>query len=181
MRGPWRIVAVSLVIAVGAARLAAAADIDAFFGHFIGQTISASDDDSVTARDLDVTIGPTDGGAFQVDWKTTVRSDGETRKKSYAIDFEQTPREGIFASQMRRTMFGDRVPMDPMKGDPLVWARLVGDTLTVYAMRITETGTYDMQIYERTLAPGGLALTFTRYREGDSIRVVRSFLKRQPE
>jgi hypothetical protein len=180
MRGSWRIVAVTALFVAVAGRVAGAADVDAFFGHYIGQTITTSDDSSISARDLDVTIGPTDGGAFQVDWKTTVRADGETREKRYAIDFERTPREGIFASQMRRTMFGDRVPLDPMKGDPLVWARLVGDTFTVYAMRITEDGTYDMQIYERTLVPGGLALVFSRYREGDPIRIVRSFLERQP-
>lgn len=179
MRGRWRWIMVAVfVAAVGVAEVSAA-PIDAFFGRFAGHSLSEGDGNDVAARDFDVDIRPIKTGAFQIAWTTTVRDGGTTREKRYVIDFESTRRGGIYASQMRENMFGDRVPLDPMNGDPLVWARIVDDTLTVYALLITESGSYEMQIYERTLVPDGLRLTFQRLREGEAVRVVRGFLKRQ--
>jgi hypothetical protein len=75
-------------------------------------------------------------------------------------------------------MFGNRVPMDPLSGDPFVWCRIAGRTLTVYALLINDAGRYDLQIYDRTLVDEGLELKFTRLREGDPPRVLTAFLER---
>ena len=48
-------------------------------------------------------------------------------------------------------MFGHQVPLDPLKGDPYVWCRIVGRVLTLYSLQITDDGGYDLQIYERTV------------------------------
>ncbi len=81
---------------------------------------------------------------------------GQTEKrKAYTIAFQPTQRPGVYSSAMRANVFGERVPMDPFKGDPFVWARLSGKTLSVYALIILADGGYDLQIYDRTLTPDG--------------------------
>lgn len=151
--------------------------IEAFFGTFKGQTILESDG-VMTTRDLDVAIAPSRTG-FNVHWTTTTLGrDGALKRESSSIDFEPTRRAGIFASQMRSDMFGNRIPLDPLRGDPFVWARLIETTLTVYALLITDDGGYEMQVYHRTLADGGLSLRFFRFREGDAVRTVTASLKR---
>ena len=60
-----------------------------------------------------------------------------------------------------------------------MWARVLESTLTVYAMIITDTGAHDMQVYERTLAPGGLSVKFKRLRDEKPLQVVNGILKRE--
>jgi hypothetical protein len=151
--------------------------VEAFFGTYEGVSIQR-DDDGTNVRDLGVRIGPTNGG-FNVTWTTTVRTtDGKSKPKSYSIDFEESRREDIYRSQMRADKFGNRVPLDPLAGDPYVWARISGPTLTVNALVITDDGDYDLQVYHRTLTEDGLALEFSRFREGEEVRTVTAQLRR---
>lgn len=169
--------AAAIVPARAASAPVAPTGFEAFFGTYKGQTILEGDG-VVTTRDLDVAIAPTDRG-FNVSWTTTTLGrDGATKRDGYSIDFEQTRRPGIFASQMRTNMFGNRVPLDPLRGDPFVWARIADTTLTVYALLITDNGSYEMQTYHRTLQDGGLALRFFRFREGETVRTVTASLRR---
>ena len=66
-----------------------------------------------------------------------------------------------------------------MQGDPYVWARIVGDTLTIYALVVLEEGGYQMQVYDRTLSEAGLELEFSRIRNGERLRNIATTLKRQ--
>ena len=151
--------------------------IEPFFGEYRGKTISEYDGETTT-RDLGVSIKP-DGEYFKITWNTvTRRDDGELKHKSYSISFTPTRRPEVYRSAMRTDMFGNRVPMDPLSGDPFVWCRIAGRTLTVYALLINDAGRYDLQIYERTLVDEGLELKFTRLREGDPPRVLTAFLER---
>jgi len=157
--------------AVGDARL------EDFIGEFQGHTVS-NNDDGLTTRDLGVTITRTRSG-FNVTWMTVIpKGSNEVKKNSYSIDFEPTRRENIFGSAMRTDMFGNRRPLNPLEGDPFVWATLRGETLTVHALIITESGEYEMQTYERTLDRGGLHLEFTRIRNGLNQKYITGFLKR---
>ncbi len=79
---------------------------------------------------------------------------------------------------MRKDVFGNRAPNDPMKGDPYVWARLRGDTLTVYALIVTPDGSYDMQVYDRTLTKNGMKLDFKRFLEGQKVKSIKGELQR---
>jgi hypothetical protein len=166
-----------VVVLVLAALLAAAAPagraaeapppavgIEAFFGSYAGRG-SGSTDDHATDRDLAVTIAPAADRGFVVSWSTAVRGEaGEAEKrKAYSIGFQPTQRPGVYSSAMRANVFGDKVPMDPFKGDPFVWARLSGTTLSVYALIILDDGGYDLQIYDRTLTPDGVDLVFSRW------------------
>ncbi len=150
--------------------------IEAFFGRYTGQAISSTED-GLSKRDLNVRIKDAGGGRFTVDWMTfTRKSDGRRKRKSYSITFRATPREDIFASAMGRDMFGNAVPLDPMKGDPYVWARIKGKTLTVYALIVTDEGGYEMQVYDRTLTEQGLDLRFERFRDGQKLRLITGTL-----
>jgi hypothetical protein len=151
--------------------------IEAFFGTYEGTSISTNGD-GLSTRDMKVSISPTNRG-FNVTWNTITRkADGQTKRKTYSIDFEPTPRADIFGSEMRRNKFGDRVPFDPLKGEPYVWARITGSTLTVYSLHITADGSYDMQVYNRTLSDQGMNVRFTRFSEGEPMRVVTGTLAR---
>lgn len=153
--------------------LADDASIEAFYGTYEGQAFSKTKSEP-GARDVSVSIQP-HGSGFTVKWSTE-KVDGD--RKSYSIDFEPTKRPGIFGSAMRRNKFGDSVPLDPLKGDSYVWARITGPTLTVYGFIITPEGSYEMQVYHRTLSEKGLELKFSRYLEGEPVRLIEGTLFR---
>ena len=130
-------------------------------------------------RDINVTISEKGRGGFNVFWATvSTRADGELKRKSYSIDFRRTNRDNIYQSAMRKDVFGNDAPNNPMKGDPYVWARISGDTLSVYALIVTDDGSYDMQAYHRTLTPEGMKLRFSRTIEGEEKKVITGELKR---
>ena len=55
---------------------------------------------------------------------------------------------------------------DLMAGDALRWARIKGQTLSLYSFAIEPDGRYQLQITDRTLAGGGIDLHFRRYVDG---------------
>jgi hypothetical protein len=185
--GPHRPVAAGAVVVLvltglGIARpaLAEVAAIQPFLGRYEGRTIVAGGGETRT-RDLDVTIEPAGdaGEQFRITWSTIIRrAPGDPKRKSYSILFKPTQRAGIFASAMRTNMFGKTVPLDPLTGDPYVWCRIAGRTLTVYALTITDQGGYDLQVYDRSLRDGGLDLKFTRFGEGAAPTVVNALLEK---
>lgn len=153
----------------------AAHDVDIFFGEYQGEAVTDYDGD-IRKRDLRVKISPTKNG-FSVNWvSVTKRADGKLKRKEYSIDFHPTRRKGIYRSGERRDMFGNSVPLDPMEGEPYVWARVHEKTLTVYALHVLEDGGYEMQTYARTRIPEGLDLTYLRVRDGKILRTVNGTL-----
>ena len=159
--------------------VAAAADrpLEDFYGEYVGRSVSGNGKDLET-RDLNVTIAAVKRG-FNVSWATiSSRAGGELKRKSYSIEFRRTNRDNIYQSAMRLDVFGNESPNNPMKGDPYVWARISGDTLSVYALIVTDSGSYDMQAYHRTLTPDGMTLRFARTVEGEEKKVIDGELKR---
>ena len=154
---------------------AASADLEAFFGDYEGEAVTDYHGE-LTKRDLRVKISPTENG-FTVNWiSVTKRPNGKLKRKEYSIDFHPTRRDKIYRSGERKDMFGNAVPLDPLKGDPYVWARVHEDTLTVYAMHVLEDGGYEMQTYARTRIPEGLDLKYSRVRDGEVLRAVKGTL-----
>ncbi|MBD3663910.1 hypothetical protein H9Q16_08255 [Sulfitobacter sp. TSTF-M16] len=156
---------------------AVAAEIDQFFGRYEGsaEEIVAGE---ARLRDMSTTIEAQDKG-FSVSWTSvTYKSDGRSKEKTYTINFTPSQRESIYGSAMQTNMFGKQIPLDPLKGEPFVWARLEGDTLSLYSMFIAEEGAYEIQEYHRTLVEGGLDLTFRRINQGTAVREVNAFLER---
>ncbi|MGI9316424.1 MAG: hypothetical protein ACR2QW_03735 [bacterium] len=154
-----------------------AADIDPFLGEYSGSA-EVDNNGSKETRDMSVKIRERKEG-FSVEWESTIhKSDGRTKTKTYSIDFVATDRNNIFSSAMKTNVFGHAVPLDPMVGDPYVWSRITGDTLTVFSLHVDEEGGYEMQQYNRTLAEGGLQLHYQRIRSGQIQKTVETFLKR---
>jgi len=161
-----------------AAAQASAADFEQFVGSYHG---SAQVDSGGTSQKRDMSVTITSAGkGFEVNWKSiSHRADGRVKEKEYAINFLPTPRDGIYASAMGVDVFGNPTPLDPMKGDPYVWGRIAGDTLTVFSLLIDQNGGYEMQEYNRTLAAGGLDLDYQRIRNGEKLKRIRVFLKKE--
>ena len=163
----------------GMTRPAAAADaaLEQFFGSYVGN-IDQAPNEPLMPRDLATKISSHGENGFRLEWTTVIyRADGP-KSQSYAVNFSPTDRPGIFSSAMRNNMFGQSEPLDPLKGDPYLWAQLGGQTLTVHAMLITDDGGYEMQTYERTLAEGGMILKFSRDHNGTVMRTIFGKLKR---
>lgn len=153
-------------------------ELEAFYGHFAGVADQIIDGEAERRR-ITVTIEPQDDN-FLVDWSTRVRRNDESLKdQHYRVLFQKTRRGAVYGSAMRINVFGKRIPLDPLAGDPFVWARIHDRTLTVYALMITDEGSYDMQVYDRTLLENGdLDLTFTRILDGSLNREITGRLKR---
>lgn len=156
-----------------------AAEITPFVGDYVGSANMVDQDGTETPRDMSVSIQENKNG-FNVSWKTTTyKHDGRVKEQAFSIDFNPSERSDVFSAAMRRNVFGHEVPLDPMQGEPFVWGRIMGDTLTVFSLFIDENGGYELQQFDRTLAEGGLDLSFSRFRNGIKSRSVETFLKKQ--
>ncbi len=163
-----------LVLPATASRAADA--ISPFVGEYRGRSIDAAGTD-LSERDLHVKILRRDDG-FEVRWTTIKHTPQGDTTKSYAVTFIPTRRENIFTSAMKTNVFGGREAHDPLKGDPLFWARIRGRTLTIFGMLITDDGGYEMQTYDRILTEQGMELQFSRVRNGEVLRAIRGELER---
>lgn len=148
-----------------------------FIGRYIGSSI---DDETgmISNRDIDLTIKPYEQG-FNVSWTTTMhRPQDKTKKAAFSINFKSTGRNGLYKSAMGKDMFGHETPLDPLKGDPFVWAVIENKTMTVNSLLIFEDGGYEIQTYQRTLNDGGMSLIFSRVRNGKVLKQIRGNMRK---
>ncbi len=156
-----------------------ATNIEPFVGDYTGSAEVVDADGTSTPRDMSVSIHEIKGG-FNISWTTTTyKADGRIKDEKYSVDFQSSDRADVYSAAMKRNVFGHEVPLDPMKGEPFVWGRIEGDTLTVFSLFIAENGGYELQQFDRTLADGGLDLSFSRFRDGVKSRSVETFLKKK--
>ncbi len=168
---------IGLLVAAPSPLSAADAALSQFFGEYVGHATQAPNE-PLAPRDLSIKIRPHGSDSFTLEWTTVIlRADGPKRQ-SYSVVFSPSERSKIYSSAMRRDLFGQSEPLDPLKGDPYLWARINDRTLTVYAMLIADDGGYEMQIYERTLTEGGMVLKFSRNRNGRELKAITGLLKR---
>ena len=154
-----------------------AGSIEPFVGSFAGQA-TFEEEGKTQKRDMSTTIREA-GKGFSITWTSvTYRSDGRTTTKTYTVDFVPSQRENIYQAAMKSNLFGKAVPLDPLAGEPFVWARIVGDTFSLYSLFINEAGEYEIQEFHRTLVDEGLDLVFLRVRNGAPQREIRTLLKR---
>ncbi len=179
---PLHMVALALSACIWMAALAQqafAANIEPFVGDYTGSAEVVDADGTATPRDMSVSIHEIKGG-FNVSWTTTTyKADGRIKDEKYSVDFQTSDRPDVYSAAMKRNVFGHEVPLDPMKGEPFVWGRIDGDTLTVFSLFISENGGYELQQFDRTLAEGGLNLSFSRFHDGEKSRSVETFLKKE--
>lgn len=149
-----------------------------FLGIYQGETVFASAE-GYSKRDMNVVI-QREGDGFLLEWTTvTQKGDGDSSSKTHTVAFQPTGRPGVYQPVGKIDRFGEQVPLEPLKGDPQVWARIDGKTLSVYATVITDDGGVEMQTYDRTLVPGGMELHFTRVRNGRQLKEIRAKLEVQ--
>jgi len=173
----WERVAIALAMVMWAN--VAQADFERFAGSYEGSAEVAAADGTKIPRDMSVQIKATKDDGFVVNWTSvTTRKDGRRKEKSYSVEFVPSGRPAVFAAAQQRNVFGHQVQLDPMKGEPYVWARLIGDTMTVYSLFVAEDGGYSLQQYDRTLADGGLQLRFQTVQDGVIARAVETFLNK---
>jgi len=144
--------------------------ISAFYGHFQGSGVAENSDSlyfGVTVRDLDVRISPEAPG-FYVEWTSVIRSGGDpnnpdVRKRTQRMSFLPSGKPGVFNAVGAQ---------DPRSPEGLGWTSINERTLTVHVMRITATGGYVIQTYDRTLEGTGMRLKFTNVSNGEPKRQV---------
>ena len=155
------------------------ADIAKFFGNYAGRSISVQGE-GLSDRDFNVKISAHGTNGFTLDWTTVIRyTSGKTKQKSFSINFLPfKKRPGIFYSAVEKNIFGRRAPADPLSGKPYVWAGIEKDTLTVTALYIVDDGGYELQVFKRTLTPGGMTTHFERVRNGEKLRIITGKLEK---
>ena len=154
-----------------------AQDYKQFFGEYVGEAVFG-DGGKIEKRDIRAKIGPATTG-FSVNWVMNIhRPSGKEQHVEYTMTFLPTSRKNVYSAAMSFDAFGNPVPLDPMKGDPYVWARIEGQTLNLYALTVTEAGGYEMEVYERKLVPGGMDLRYSRVVDGQFLRTITGKLKK---
>ena len=174
MMRPFRLAVLAILLAAAPAAAQDRLPLEAFVGTWSGTGI-AEDDDSlffaVTARDLDVVIRPEQDG-FRIDWTALIRSGGDpanpdVRRRSASLVLQPAGQPGLY-----------RAPesSDPLLGGVMSWARIHGNTLSVYQLVLNDEGGYELTNYDRTLNDLGMESVFQRIRDGQIVRVVRGRL-----
>jgi hypothetical protein len=149
-----------------------------FYGEWVGSAVSDTTGE-IAPRDIRATIGAK-GTGFSISWVLVIhKATGKDKRSELSVSFQPTKRPNIYSSAMRVDMFGNAAPLDPLRGDPYMWARIEGSVLTIYALIITDAGGYEMHTYERTLTPAGvMKLNYFRVVNGEVLRAVTGTLKR---
>ena len=137
----------------------------AFYGDWQGKELTANEGSAggeVTAADLSVRIEP-DGTGFRMHWTALAREGPGDALVRHAVEarFAPSDRPGVFAfdpeqSSMLLRLFGDPATSNPLEGEPLLWARLDGETLSVYGLTINREGGFDLYQHVRTLSGDGM-------------------------
>lgn len=147
--------------------------IDAFFGQWKGSGVSESEISAnfhMTARDLEVIVGPAPGNGFVITWSTVQRQKGNPDKPTEAVKATTI----TFAASGKGTWLAKGG--DPVTGGPLAWARLQENTLILSTLQISTDGIGEYQVYRRTLSGSGMELEFIRIEDGQQLRTAKAKL-----
>ncbi|MSO71251.1 MAG: hypothetical protein EXQ88_04465 [Alphaproteobacteria bacterium] len=164
---------VLLAAALFAATPGRADKLDRFIGSYVGTAVAeriGDGADGVEQRDLDVTIARFQQTGFSIRWITVVlgpsgqRAGPDVRRR--AVDEDFTPSAdlpGVFVLAPKGGLFSRSELSNPLKGEPMRWATIKGDVMSVYSIAILPNDEAEMQIYYRTLTPeGNLKSEFVR-------------------
>ena len=157
---------------------ALAADLERFYGTYVGsgaaEQLFANTTDQ---RDLDVTVEPYKENGFSIKWITVTRGadgqrtdDGVKRNEIEEdfVPFEDRP--NVFVLDARGGLFQKSELPNPLRGEPMRWAKVDGDEMTVFSMAIRDDGGAELQIYRRRLTERGMDVSFLRMHD-DALEV----------
>lgn len=160
--------------AVGAMEQTDKVALSDFYGSWIGSGAMQSRDNVTfkrSGRDLNVTIQE-EGKGFTLFW-TTVR---RARDKEGKLIFSRATTSSTFVPTGQPNVWRDKASLDPIAGKLYSWARLQDRALTVNRWVIEDNGTYEMQIYKRTLGKVDMGLEFLRLQDGKVARAIKGRL-----
>ena len=171
--------AIALLLLLGAgyaSKSAHAQDvaINAYYGKWIGSGVSQSESSITfryTHRDLNVTVIPA-GSGFAISWTTIQRKKGDPNNPTPVKKTSST----TYVPAGRANVWRATRALDPIGGRIYSWAHLKDQTLTVNSFQILPDGSYEMQVYDRTLSGLGMKLEFSRIINGKLIRSVKGQL-----
>ena len=148
-------------------------DFKQFYGHYVGNTA-----DETPNRQIDVKIKAHDPG-FNVTWTTTYnRANNNEKKSTFSINFRPSKQIGVYGSAMIKDLFGNETALDPLNGDPYVWAFINGKTMTVNSLLVSENGGYEIQTYKRTLTIEGMSLEYSSVQDGKILKQINGTMKK---
>ena len=179
LSNPLRWLAGAVILASSLSTLAA--DFDPFVGHYTGSArVVDNTADNTNTRQVSVDIRKHKKG-FHINWSTTKLKTGKS--KGYAIDFVPTKRNHIYAAAQKTNVFGGKQPLDPLQGDPYMWARFAGESMKVLGLLINDQGEFELFSYTRTLHDDGqtMSLRYLHLDETGEQRVVEGKLRRQAD
>lgn len=174
--GAASLLAAALVLA-GAARAQDAALRD-FFGTYVGVAeVRDPQAGENRQRDMDIVIEPFDRNGFRIEWINVTKVDGRRDVPGVERDVNEVrfkPAEGkdFYVEVPRPNPFREREETRPMRGDPVRWAAIEGDSLYVYSFVVLDDGRYELQVYERELTDKGIDLDFQRLVDGQLAREI---------
>jgi len=175
MSGVRFFLAVVLMVALPGVVAAKDLAITTFAGEWRGNAISENNvsvNFAITSRDIDVNIRPDSNGNFALTWRTLLRQKGDPSNpkevlKETTLSFVKTATPNVWKENGGGDVYA---------GDPISWAQIRKQTLTVYVMAISDAGDYDMQVYKRTLTGLNMELDFTAIRDGKVRRTAKGQL-----
>ena len=91
----------------------------------------------------------------------------DIRRREATLTFRPSDRADIYEATASES---------PLDGGVMSWARIDGNTLSIYQMTLNDTGGYELTSYDRTLTGTGMELAFRRLRDGDEVRTVTARL-----
>jgi hypothetical protein len=155
---------------------ASGASLEPFFGTYVG--VAEVDDletGSIEQRDMDIVIEPYKQDGFKIHWVNVTLVDGEravpgVQRRVQTVLFEPAEDRAFFVEVAEANPFRERAETRPMRGDPVRWASLDDQGLHVYSFVVLEDGSYELQIYDRTLTDIGIDITFRRIVDGEVVR-----------
>jgi hypothetical protein len=180
----WRrIVAMVTLLAPG---VATAAGVEDFFGDWRGVELSidgAENLPDLAPADLDMAIAD-HGDGFRIEAVALARdAEGVLEPRRFEAAFAPTGTPGVFAFEpgggsLLTSLFADPAEGNPLKGDTLLWARLVDDALHVYSLAIDDQGGFALEHSTARLTPTGMDMRYLLRLENERIVTIEGHLAR---
>ena len=157
--------------------------IEPFIGVYDGVAVT-DPADILTPRDIGVKIRR-ERGDFIIDWHSVITDGDAVQRRNHEVHFQRNPRhiggngQNVYRAALQPSISGTPRPSDPMQGESYFWARITGDTLSVYRMLINDDGSQDLQIYGFTLVDDRMRLHFKHMRDDRPLQSVTGVLKKR--
>ena len=155
-----------------------AEDLSRFFGSYVGRaSVTDLETGEEHQRDLDIVVSPYRDDGLKIDWITVGLVDGRrdvpgVKRWSQTALFKPSERAKFMVEVGEGNLFKERGDMEVIKGDPVRWTHVEGDTLHACSFVVLEDGRYELQVYQRILTETGLDILFKRIVDGVVVRQV---------